>query len=390
MLIVDAHEDLAYNIRSFGRDYTLSALETRSREQGSHTVAVNDDTLLGYPEYRRGRVAVVFSTLFASPQKASLGELETECYSTPQQAYQLYSAQVDTYRRLTGEHPDKFRLILARPDLEAVLALWESLPLEPERKSQDNPEDANHPQSNQPNLGNSFSPEAPVGLVMLMEGAEGVRSVQELEDWWQRGLRIIGLAWSGNRYTGGTREPGPLTPAGFALLEGMADLGFGLDLSHMDEKAAMQALDTYPGTILASHANATALLKGVEGNRHLPDQVIHGLIGRDGVIGIVPFNKFLDPSWTIKDGKDKITLQHVVSQIDYICQLAGDARHVGLGTDFDGGLGWQSVPVEIDTIADLQILALRLANKGYTQADIAAILGANWLTLLRRILPEAL
>jgi membrane dipeptidase len=390
MLIVDAHEDLAYNMRSFGRDYTLSALETRRREQGSHTVTVNEDTLLGYPEYRRGRVAVVFSTLFAAPQKAGLGDWETECYTTPKQAYQLYSAQLDTYRRLAEEHPDKFRLILARPDLEAVLAIWENLPLEPEQKSQDYSEDADHPQSNLPHSGNSFSQEAPVGLVMLMEGAEGIRSVQELEEWWQRGLRIIGLAWSGNRYTGSTREPGPLTAAGFALLEGMADLGFGLDLSHMDEKAALQALDTYPGTILASHANAKALLKGIEGNRHLSDRVIHGLIDRDGVIGIVPFNKFLDPFWTIKDGKDRITLQYVVSQIDYICQRAGDARHVGLGTDFDGGLGWQSVPAEIDTIADLQILALRLADKGYTQADVAAILGANWLTLLRRVLPEAL
>ncbi len=369
MIIVDAHEDLAYNMRLFGRDYTLSAAETRRREAGGHTPERNGDTLLGYPDYRRGRVAVVFSTMFVSPRKRAMDEWEVERYDTPQQAYQLYGAQVDVYQRLVEEHPDKFRLIQARPDLESILALWDKLP-----------ETVNHADS---------EIDLPVGLVMLMEGAEGVRSVNDLEEWWQRGVRFIGPAWSGNRYTGGTYEPGPLTKDGFALLEGMADLGFGLDLSHMDEKAALQGLEVYPGTILASHANAKAIIKGVQGNRHLSDQVIRGLIERDGVIGIVPMNKFLDHTWTLQDGKAKITLQHVVAQIDYICQLAGNAFHVGLGTDFDGGQGWQSVPAEIDSIADMQKLVPLLADKGYSQADIAAVLGANWLALLRRVLPEA-
>ncbi len=387
MIIVDAHEDLAYNIRSFGRDYTLSALETRRREQGSLIPEHNGgECLLGYPEYRRGRVALVFSSLFAAPMKARSGEWDTESYLTSQQAYELYSNQADIYYRLVEEHPDQFRLILTCPDLREVQSIWENLP-ETSDASEDDPSDPGS--RTEEGEGNDKAADAPVGLLMVMEGAEGVRSVSDLEEWWQRGVRIIGPAWSGNRFTGGTHEPGPLTREGFALLEGMAELGFGLDLSHMDEKAALQALDAYPGTILATHANAKALLKGVEGNRHLPDAVIRGLLERDGVIGIVPFNKFLDPTWTIENGKSRITLQHVVAQIDYICQLAGDARHVGLGTDFDGGFGWQAVPAEIDTIADLQKLAPLLAEKGYSQADIAAVLGGNWLALLQRVLPEA-
>ena len=370
MIIVDAHEDIAYNMRQYGRDYTLSAAENRRREAGGATPQRSEDSLLGYPDYRRGRVAVIFSTLFVSPLKVGVAEWEVEAYANPQQAYQLYGAQIDIYQRLVEEHPHKFRLLQARPDLESLLDLWNNLP-----------DTVDHEGS---------EIDLPVGLVISMEGAEGVRSVDDLEEWWQRGVRLIGPAWSGNRYTGGTREPGPLTKDGFALLEGMADLGFGLDLSHMDEKAALQGLDVYPGTILASHANANALIKGVEGNRHLSDQVIRGLIERDGVIGVIPYNKFLDYTWRVEDGKGKITLQHVVAQIDYICQLAGSALHVGLGTDFDGGFGRQSVPAEVDTIADMQKLAPLLAEKGYSQADIAAILGANWLALLRRVLPEAL
>ncbi len=81
------------------------------------------------------------------------------------------------------------------------------------------------------------------------------------------------------------------------MLKAMADFGFTLDLSHMDELSARQSLDLYEGPVIASHANAAALLPGYEGNRLLPDDVIKGLIARDGIIGVVPFCAFLDAGW---------------------------------------------------------------------------------------------
>ena len=363
MLIVDAHQDLAWNMLTYGRDYTRAAAETRRREVGTIQVKEKEDTLLGYPEYQRGQVALVFATLFAAPERRRTGALETIYYRDFTQAHRLYSRQLDAYHRLVDDHPTMFRLILTCPDLESHLQAWESSPSES-------------------NL--------PVGLVILMEGAEGVREPAELEDWWQRGVRLIGPAWAGTRYCGGTREPGPLTQQGYALLDAMSGLGYTLDLSHMDEAAALQSLDVYPGAIIASHSNARALLKGDDTNRHLSDRVILGLLERDGVIGIVPVNGFLQAGWQPGDRREAVTLGHIVAQIDYICQLAGDARHVGLGTDFDGGFGWQSVPAGIDTIADLQKLAPLLAEKGYSTQDVAAILGENWLHLLRRTLPGSL
>ena len=80
----------------------------------------------------------------------------------------------------------------------------------------------------------------------------------------------------------------------------------------------------------------------------------------------------------------------MVEHIDYICQFAGDARHVGIGTDFDGGFVLQSVPAEIDTIADLQKLVPLLAERGYTEKDIEAIMGTNWIHLLRNTLPASI
>ena len=360
-IIVDAHEDLAYNILNFGRDYTRSAAETRRLEAADHpeVIAHNGETLLGYPDYLRGRVGVVFSTLFVTPSRRREGEWDKQAYANFEQAHQLYRTQLDTYHRLADAHPDQFRLIATASDLEAVLSHW----------------------------ANDQAESHPVGLLPLMEGAEGVRAPSELEEWWEWGLRIIGPAWAGTRFCGGTREPGPLTAEGFALLAAMADIGFTLDLSHMDQQSARQALDVYPGPIIASHANAAALLPGYTGNRLLQDEVIQALLARDGIIGVIPFCRFLSNTWKPGDSRETITLETLAAHVDHICQIAGDARHVGLGSDFDGGFGLSSAPAGIDTIADLQKLGPLLSSKGYNDEQVAAVLGENWLRHLRTTLP---
>ncbi len=359
-IIVDAHQDLAWNMLTFGRNYARSAVETRRFEKGTEAQTHNGDTLLGWADYQQGNVAIVFSTLFATPVRRQLGEWDTQSYRDEAEAHQRYSAQLDAYHRLVDEHPDKFRLLQTQSDLIETISQWE----------------------------NRITENPPVGLVVLMENAEGIRSVGELEMWWQRGVRIIGPAWAGTRFCGGTGEPGPLTKEGHQLLEGMVGYGFVLDISHMDEKSTLQSLDIYPGTIIASHANASALLKGAESNRFLSDRVIEGLIERDAVIGVIPYNRFLVPGWTAKDGRQAVNLDHIIAQIDHICQIAGNAHHVGIGSDFDGGFGLQSVPAEIDTVADLQKLIPQLAQKGYTEEDIAIIMGQNWLKILKENLPE--
>ena len=358
-LIVDAHEDLAWNMLTYGRDYTQPVAETRRRESGNSTILDNNgDTTLSWQEYQRGRVAVVFSTLFAAPARGQTSPYETQVYANSAEAYKIYSGQLDAYQRLFDQHPDKFTPVLSTRQLEAVLEKWR-----------------------QPDVS------APTGLVPLMEGADGVRAVDELAEWWERGVRIIGPAWMRTRYCGGTREPGPLTKEGHALLEVMAEIGFSLDLSHMAWEAALEALDLYPGTILASHANALKRVKNGTSNRFLTDEIISGLIQRGGVIGVVPFNRFLIQDWKNSDPRSDCPLTLVADQIDYICQKAGNALHVGLGTDFDGGFGLQHIPPELDTIADLHKLTPLLAARGYTEAEINAIFGGNWLEILQRSLP---
>jgi len=360
-LIVDSHQDLAWNILSFGRDYSRSAHETRGIEKGSLTVEHNGDTLLGWPDYQSGQVAVIFSTLFSTPARWAY-DWETYFYKDTKEANKHYRQQMDIYHRLTDEQPDKFRFIRSASDLDKVLAS--------QQKAGSN--------------GQGY----PVGLIPLMESADCINDVGELEEWWEMGLRFIGPAWVGTRFCGGTKEPGPLTTDGHELLSTMADLGFTLDLSHMDEPAVLESLDIYPGQIVATHANCLALVPGHAYNRLISDRVVRGIIERDGIIGVVPFNTFIKDGWLIgKSNREEVSLEDLVDHIDHICQLAGDARHVGIGTDFDGGFGMQSTPKEIDTIADLQKLVPLLLSRGYSEEDAAAVLGGNWINQLHRSLP---
>ncbi|MCC7117576.1 MAG: dipeptidase [Anaerolineales bacterium] len=361
-LIVDAHADLAWNMLSYGRDYTRAAAETRALEVGSRAVQENGETLLGWPDYQRGQVAIVFSTLFAAPIRYKTSELETQVYKNFDEAHQLYRNQLLTYRRMTDSIPDKFRRIASTPDLNLLLDDWQ------------NPARSSHP----------------VGMVVLMEGAEAIRNPSELEEWHELGVRLIGPAWVGTRYCGGWREPGPLTNDGRKLLSAMAEYNFTLDLSHMDEQAAIEALDLYPGPIVGTHGNCLALMPNANTNRHFSDRIIEGIIERDGVVGVVPFNTYLKVGWDFKKNsrREEVPLSVVADHIDHICQLAGDSLHAGIGSDFDGGFGRQHVPPEIDTVADLQNLVSLLQARGYTETDAANVLGENWLARLKRDLPK--
>jgi membrane dipeptidase len=152
----------------------------------------------------------------------------------------------------------------------------------------------------------------------------------------------------------------------------------------MDDRAFMQALDQYDGPVIASHSNPRVLTNNT--NRHLSDEMIKALIQHDGVIGTLIFNKFLLNGWEQDHPREAATVETVASAIDYVCQIAGDARHAAIGTDFDGGFGMRSTPAGFDTVADLQIITPALEQRGYAAADVELIMNGNWVRLLRKAL----
>jgi membrane dipeptidase len=353
-IIVDAHEDIAYNYLSFGRDYPAGALNIRRQEQNGENVQRNGYATVGLPDSILGRVGVVFATLFVAPAATSAGAAwDILTYKTPQEAYQLALRQMDYYQRLADEN-EKISLITTEADLDAVLATWA-----------DGTEVHEHKQ----------------GFVVLMEGADPILEPKQFEEWYERGARIVGLSWQQTRYAGGTGAPGPLTDLGRELLDVMAGFNVVLDLSHIAEAAYFEALERYQGqSIIASHSNPRRFCNT---DRHLSDEMIRLLAERDGVMGIVMYNRFLSNTWKKGDPKQDIPLSTVIDAIDYVCQLTGSAAHVGIGTDFDGGFGAESIPEGLDTVTDLLSIGAALYDRGYATDDIDAILGKNMLRKLR-------
>jgi membrane dipeptidase len=354
MIVVDAHEDIAYNALNYGRDYRRSTAETRRLETDPETIERRGTATVGLPDSLLGRVAVVFATLFVAPAEGNENKPWAKMtYKTPREAYSLAMQELDYYYRLADES-EKIHLIQSETDLDAVLSTWE-----------EGKEISDHQQ----------------GLVMLMEGADPIIEPKQFEEWYERGVRLVGLSWERTRYAGGTGYPGPLTKEGRELLEVMASFNAILDLSHLSEHAYLEALDRYEGVIIASHSNPR---KFCNTDRHLSDAMIERLAERDGVMGIVPFNRFLSNKWKKGDPKSDIPMSVIVDAIDYVCQLTGSAAHVGIGSDFDGGFGLESIPDGMDSTSDLLRIGTALKTLGYSEEDTAAILGGNMLRKLRQ------
>lgn len=347
-IIVDGHLDIAWNKVVLQRDFLESVTRKRARE-GVHPAHGEGSALVGLPEMLAGNVRIALATIYVSPARPNR-QGWGRTYSTPQEAYDQAMEQLDYYSELPARD-ERVALITTRDDLERVLGIREQ-----------------------------------VGLIVLMEGADPIIEPEQAAEWFERGVRIVGPAWRQTRYAGGTGAPGPLTDLGRALMPQLERTGMMLDVSHLAEESFWEALDLFGGTVIASHSNCRAL---VDSDRQLSDAMIHAIVERDGVIGIVLYGRFLKAGWEKSARRDALTLADVVRHIEHVCERAGDTRHVGIGSDFDGGFGMESVPREIETIADLHRLGDALSDARFSDADIANILGDNWIRLLRCALPAS-
>ena len=111
---------------------------------------------------------------------------------------------------------------------------------------------------------------------------------------------------------------------------------------------------------------------------------------RGAVVGVALDAWMIVPGW--ERGKTTpqsagVTLEHLADHIDHFCQLAGNAQHVGIGSDLDGAFGTEQTPQDVDSIADLQKLTGILAARGYGAADIEGIFHGNFLRFLHEALP---
>jgi membrane dipeptidase len=224
----------------------------------------------------------------------------------------------------------------------------------------------------------------PVGYILSLEGADSMVHLSYLEKAYAYGLRAIGPAHYGpGRYANGTDATGRLNDAGKELLKEMDRLHMILDATHLCDDAFWDAMKIFTGPIWASHNNCRHL---VNHNRQFSDEQIRELIARGAVIGGALDAWMLAPGWV--RGKTTpeavgLKLERLIDHIDHICQLAGNARHCGIGSDLDGAFGREQTPADLDTIADLSCLATMLLARKYDAQDIALIMHGNFVGFLR-------
>jgi membrane dipeptidase len=319
-MIVDAHLDISWNAISAGRGFLAPP---------APGYLVSRSALI------TGGVGLIFATLYTAPARAGRAMRTRFVYENAHEAHIMAVAEVNYYRSCG------LQLIGDRTELEAYRKGW--------KKGQ-------------------------IAAVLLMEGADPIEDPSQLGAWTGMGVRIIGPAWGGTRYSGGTGAPGGLTELGVQLLKAMRRKRVILDLSHMAQEAVDDAFKLWRGPIMASHSNSREL---VPGDRQIANATAREIARRDGVIGISFYQRHLRTS-------GRATLDDVENHLLHLARAAGGPERVGLGTDLDGGFDNREAPIK--DLGGLKELATRL-RKHLSREQVDGVMGDNWLDFLERSLP---
>ncbi|MFN8354265.1 MAG: membrane dipeptidase [Spirosomataceae bacterium] len=353
MFIFDAHLDLSMNATEWNRDLRQPIEVIRQREAHLTDKPDRGKGVVCLPELRKGNIGLVVATQIAryvAPDNPLPG------WHSPEQAWAHTQGQLAWYKAM--EEAGEMRQITNLVQLEAHLALWQD---------------------------GAPTADKPIGYILSLEGADSLVHVDYLERAYQYGLRAVGPAHYGpGRYAFGTDSEGGLGVQGRALVKEIERLNLILDATHLCDTSFWEAMDLFGGHVWASHHNCRAL---VNHNRQFSDEQLKELIARGAVIGGVLDAWMLVPNWVRGQSTPQsmnCNLAKLIDHLDHICQLAGDALHVGIGSDLDGAFGKEQSPYDLETIADLQKIPDLLTQRGYTSTDVENIMHGNFLRFLHK------
>jgi len=307
--IFDAHEDIAFHLSYFNRDF----------------VNPNIPCMITLPGLLEANVKFILNTIFVHPKLR------------PHKTIENANLQFDIYENIYNNHNSKIIKICNINDINIA--------------KQDNK----------------------VGFITLMEGADPLEKPDSIYNYYNKGLRVLGLAWNNkNEFASGPETEDGLSDSGFELIKNINKLKITLDLSHLNKNSFWQSIENYEHIPIASHSNARKL---TDHPRNLDDEQLIEISKRNGVIGIVLYNSFL------KTSADKPNLEDIYKHIDYIINLCGE-DHIGIGSDLDGAK-INEFPEEIRTAANLKRIPEFLLEKGYSESLVRKIAQDNFLRVIR-------
>lgn len=348
LLIIDGHIDVPYRMTNFAEDISES------------TIGGDFD----YPRAKAGGLNAPFMSVYIPSVRQDV----------PGSARSLADSLIDMVEGFARNAPDKFAVATSTADV------------------------LNHQQAGL------------ISLPMGMENGAPIHNLEDLEHFYARGIRYITLTHGRDNQLcdssyDSTRTWGGLSPLGEQVVDHMNRLGMMIDVSHLTDSTIMQVLRRSTAPVIASHSSARHFTPGWE--RNMSDELIQMLAAKDGVVMISFGSSFIrggyqeqgqqlgdmideyvaanriDPASeegvsyreAQRKGNPIGTLEELVDHIDHVVQIAG-IDHVGLGSDFDGVT---ALPEDLQDVSTYPALIAELLRRGYSEDDIAQILGGNAL-----------
>jgi membrane dipeptidase len=271
--------------------------------------------------------------------------------------------------------------------------------------------------------------------LMGIEGGHSIENdIRLLRDYYRLGVRYMTLTWSNTNdwadSSGDIQDPNVthhngLTDFGKDVVREMNRLGMIVDISHVSDATFYQALLVSRAPVIASHSSSRELTRHL---RNMTDDMLRAVARNRGVVMVNFSSAFVDEEYRkassdpekVKQRDAEIEafkkehahadgspvtyaeyvsiekkwmvqfqrppLKSLIDHIDHVAQVAG-IDHVGLGSDFDG---ITSMPLGIDSAADLPKITEALLQRGYKREDVLKILGGNFLRVMREVEETAL
>jgi membrane dipeptidase len=353
-------------------------------EPGEDLAKDNPRGHVDIPKLKKGAVDLQVFACYVPPPNN-----DQEKYTAAKRAFN----QVDAVHRLIEENPD---------DLSLVESYGEMRPLRSTGK---------------------------VGVLIGIEGGYAIEnSLSLLRSFYRSGVRLMTLThWTRTDWADASGDEtarfGGLTDFGEKVVREMNRLGMIIDVSHVHDETFWDVMKITEHPVVASHSCARALSNH---HRNLSDEMLKALAKNGGVIGINFAPGFLNADIDLKmnemaiglakkyglppdraaimkadpetrkkflaeyAAKEKelakslppVDVKTVVDHIDHIVKVTGGAKHVGLGSDFDG-IG--STPVGLENVGLMANITTELFNRGYKESDIKDILGGNFLRVFQKV-----
>jgi membrane dipeptidase len=351
-MLFDGHNDLPWRLRTEG-DMALTKFDLSRRLDSGQT---------DIPRLREGGLKAQFWSVYIPSEHKNPARTVIE--------------QIDLVHRMAARYPDAFELASTADDVERIVRSGK------------------------------------IASLIGIEGGVAIEnSLAQLRAFYALGARYMTLTHNSNLDWADAAVDVPkhdgLTEFGEKVVKEMNRLGMLVDISHVSAATMADALRVSQAPIIASHSSAFAICPSP---RNVPDDIL-ALVKRNGGVVMVNFySGFIVPEsgkkmravlqemrtkypdraarskamdeWFKSEGSKlaRGTYRDVADHIDHIVKVAG-IDHVGIGSDFDGITMW---PVGLEDVSCYPRLTEELLKRGYSEADVHKILGANVLRAFRQ------